>query len=432
MKRHFERSIERMQPEPTLSVEEAAILADEHSEAERAMDTTASEVERITEIAEVATDVQLVVSDVPQIGQVEQDLVAAAADMAVAGTDANAEEVLSLTDATGAVSAEGIVSALKSIWDAIVTAIKNMWVGIRHWFTTYFSTLDKNKKHAEALIKKLDGMKGFIAPEGASVDIMDTFSYGRRANGKFSSMFGTVDEQANQMRGVVVKALAAQASTIGSIGESIVHGFNEYTGADNTVAISKAVGQIATNMESYIKAIGAVYLNEKKGVTKSVNVGAMEIQVSGFNTAMARSENSVETQVALLNKVRFSVDQETNMTGNGHGVELSLAGLTPELVKQSAIGYMKFIDQLIAMRDTELKALEAKSDAVQKACEAMLGRIKPDDKVGQTLAKKLMPLATAYAHWATQPAVKLLSVSARHLNHWLSLTEKASNAFVEA
>lgn len=414
---------------PTLSVEEEAIMADEHSEAEIAMDNGINEAERIQDIADVANDATLVVSDIPEVGQVEQDLVASVADMAVAGTDASATDVLSVTNADGAVSTEGIASALKSLWDTIVSALKNMWAGIRNWLTTYFATLDRNKRHAEKLIQRLDGMRGWTASDDAKVEISDMFGYARQSLGA-KQLFGRIGVVMVEHRTMVATALETQKNVMLPLGDELIRGYKEFGQNKDMAVMTKVVQAISTQMEGYIKSLGISEDGKVRKNNASKEVAQMTIHANGYNKHITDPANSTETKIALLAKVRFSVDQDTNLIGNGRKVTMRV-DMTPDMLKADVQKDLDIINGLIKYRDNEFKQLEAKSELVQRACEAMLGTVKDGDKGTVALAKKLMPMTTAYANWATQPGIKLLSTVARHLQYWLTLSEKCANMFHE-
>jgi hypothetical protein len=149
-----------LQPTPApvvhLSAEEQAIIADEVNQHSLELTDTVAESERLGDIIISMGDVQTVVSNEPQIGQVEETLISAVADMAVAGTDANAEEVVQdlLPSAQGlsAESAvEGIRAALLRVWNAIKTMLEKMWGHIERFFTRIGDFFTGTKRRIEKL-----------------------------------------------------------------------------------------------------------------------------------------------------------------------------------------------------------------------------------------------------------------------------------------
>lgn len=428
MQRHLKARPAPAVSSPTLSVEEEAILIDEASEAGIAADAAAADLDRVAEVADVANDTMLVVDETPEVGQVEQELVNAVGEMAVAGTDESAEDVISMpTGADDKISVEGIASALKSIWDAIVTAIKNMWIGIKHWLTTYFSTLEQNKKHALSLIERLGTMKGYLANEGAMVtsSMTDIYHYTGRS---FLDLFNTAGRQEEAFNTYVLEAARAHHESMGLIGAALEYGYQNFDGM-NADQAGNFVEKIVPKLQEYAHKLK---LEQTKGdvwETKQ-KMGQMKVVVKGYSDKIADPAQSVETQIAMLCKIRFSVDQDTSF-GSNKLVSMKL-DVTPDKLLEYTKERLTFIEELLKFKGDQFKSLEAQLDKVQKSCEEMIKRVKEDNKEGSGFAKRMMPLCSAYANWATQPTAKLFSTAARHNKFWLSLFEMATNNFQKA
>jgi hypothetical protein len=427
MQRHLKARPTPAVSSPTLSVEEEAILIDEASEAGIAADAAAADLDRVAEVADVANDTMLVVDETPEVGQVEQELVNAVGEMAVAGTDEAAEDVISMpTGADDTISVEGIASALKSLWQAIITAIKNMWVGIKHWFTTYFSTLEQNKKHAQGLITRLEGMKGYTANSGAEVTsvITDIFNYG---GSSWVDFFNKAGREAEEFCTYVVEASKAQHELMGPIGSDLERVFTTYDGVE-MADVTSVIDKLGTTFNSYMKRLK---LEPKNGdFWKSDTLGNMTVTAKHYSANWALATNNVETKVAGLSKVRFDVDQKTDFaTSKGRVMKNDT---TPEMILKYVKERLVFIEQLLAFKNDQLKSLETQMEKIQKACDGMLGRIKEDNKDGIAFGKQLMGLCSAYANWATQPTAKLFGAAARHNKFFLSFYEMATNNFQKA
>lgn len=429
MKRHLYRGTDVI-PVPTLSAEELAIQADDLAEAEQNATNEADIVERVTEIAEVASDTMTVVSLTPEVGDIEQALVNAVADMAVAGTDGDPEEVISVaTDASGAISTEGIATALKSMWQAIVTAIKNMWVGIKHWLTTYFSSLEQNKKHAEALIQKLNGQKGYVPNmKTDGISITDIFNYSNTAGLNLSKLLGGPSQTNQEFQEFVIQATGVQHSVMIPMGKGLVQAYNEFDGNDSS-KLGHIVDTLVSKMGDYCKKLGLQEgLSADKG-EYAKRVAFMKVVARNWSEKISAQANSPETKVAFLGKVRFEASQMTDFESNARVMYKN--DTTPDMIRQVVESRLKFIDALLHLKNNGFKDLEREVEAVQKACEGMLNKIGEDNKQGQAEAKRLMQLSSAYSNWATQPMAKLLQLASRHNKFWLSLAEMVSNNFVE-
>lgn len=429
MQRHLK---EAAAPTPSLSVEEEAILLDEGSEAEIAFDSAGDDLERISDINDVANDTTLVVSLTPQVGQVEHDLIGAVADMAVAGTDGDPADVLAIVGDSAGLTTEGIIEALKTMWNAIITSIKNMWVGLKHWLTTYFSSLEQNKKHAEKLIERLNGMKGYTGGKG-EVKILDIFDYGGFAG--LGLMFSNVFPTEEKLDKLVIDTIDSQFRLMMPIGDGLIDGFGKMKSVPpqqgdvasmDTTDFDKAIQVVTSRLGDYCKKIG---MTAKKDSWETPVVGSMKVVAKNFSPSIADAANSELTAQAYLAKVRFVVEQSTDFSP---GQSLYVKNdVTPDMLKVQVEGRLKFINELLAIKTGKFDALEKQAEKVQKACEEMIERIKKEDSKAVSIAKSLMPLVTAYTNWATQPAAKLLSVSARHNKFWLSLFEMTVNNYVK-
>lgn len=134
MQKHFAPVV----PAPVhLSVEEQAILDDEIAEVQSEITADRQAVNRLMDTNEIIGELKETADAVPELGPIEEQLVAAATDMAVAGTDANPEELIEATPAKG-VSTEGFWSTLgdklKEIWAKIMEMILKAWDAIKRFF----------------------------------------------------------------------------------------------------------------------------------------------------------------------------------------------------------------------------------------------------------------------------------------------------------
>jgi hypothetical protein len=103
-------------PEPTvpqLSLEEQAIATDEANEKKIEMETVSNDADQLGDIIVKVGEVQTIVSNIPEIKPIDQALVASIADAAVAGTDADPEELAGSMLPDEGVSTESFTNKLK-------------------------------------------------------------------------------------------------------------------------------------------------------------------------------------------------------------------------------------------------------------------------------------------------------------------------------
>lgn len=102
-----------------LSVEEEAILADEKNEQQIESEQTTNDIEQMGDIIVKMGDVQTIVSNIPEIKPIDQALVGAVAEAAVAGTDADPEEVAGSMLPDQGVSTESFIAGVKGRMTAL-------------------------------------------------------------------------------------------------------------------------------------------------------------------------------------------------------------------------------------------------------------------------------------------------------------------------
>lgn len=185
MRRHF-------QPTPTppvsLSLEEEAIIADEVNQQINDIADTAADNERLGDIIVTMGDVETVVSNTPEIKSIEQTLIGAVADMAVAGTDADPEKLIDdMLPPDEAMSTESLADNIKETLSKLWTTIKNMmekmWSQIGNFFGHIGQFLTGTKRRVDQLESLLNANPTLTAPPGEK----PTF----KGNANLLSLYGT-------------------------------------------------------------------------------------------------------------------------------------------------------------------------------------------------------------------------------------------------
>lgn len=139
----------------TLSVEEEAILIDEQNATMMEAQAEQADADRLLDTHDILTEAQMAITTVPEIGNVEQELIAAISEMAAAGSDVDPVDVMPVPPE--GVSTEGIVDAvadrLKKLWEQIRTMINNAWEHVKKFFSNLTQALAPSKRRAEAAQK---------------------------------------------------------------------------------------------------------------------------------------------------------------------------------------------------------------------------------------------------------------------------------------
>jgi hypothetical protein len=152
--------------QPQLSLEEQAILQDEQNEVVAKLDEQNDDIDRLVDTDASIQDTVLIVDQTPELGVVEQALVGAVADAAVAGTDAEPEQVISATPE--GLASESFVSEtlerLKKIWEKIKEYLINAWKSLVEY-------LAGEKRQIEAVQKEAEKVEAFLEENKAILQL---------------------------------------------------------------------------------------------------------------------------------------------------------------------------------------------------------------------------------------------------------------------
>jgi hypothetical protein len=120
-----------------LSVEEEAIAADEISGNRIDTEKESADIDRLGDIVITMGDAQVVVSNTPEVSTIDKELVFAVGDMAVAGTDSSADNIVGQVLLDQSTSTEGFVSSVKEglvkMWEAIKAFFVKMWNNVKEF-----------------------------------------------------------------------------------------------------------------------------------------------------------------------------------------------------------------------------------------------------------------------------------------------------------
>jgi hypothetical protein len=441
---------------PTLTVEEQAILEDEHNEATANLDEAQTGIERVTDVNTVSGDVDQVISTMPQVTEVEQDLINSVNDMVVAGTDAESD-VLTETPSpeTGVIAIESIVEkgveALKKLWKAIVLAVKNLIVGVKHWFTTYFSKLDGQVKRAGELRKRLHALLNADGEVDDQVAIADILGYSGGSHFGALLAFLKVFEKSVVGMQQLPQFIFSHHDNMKKIGEQLVTLFDSvYQGSNEAHGLGgdndrtgKAGLALFKAMQDYLKQFGDVY-DDRNNKTKGLSIvrksiGNTDILVrnpvlpkaaAGNNTFSNVDAHNDWDAIKRLSEVRFDVKKAGSEFDTVMEIKLPVKGKVSEVAKEidDALAKYETVGKaFIHLRDGAMKDMTQLIEKVEAACDKMVERASTKLMDNDGSARRFTALMPAYTNWATQPGTKLCQEVARHLNFWATLYEKATN-----
>ena len=253
-----------------------------------------------------------------------------------------------------AITLEGIGSALRAFWDAIVRQVKKMWAAVKNWYLKVLDAAPRMKKRAEALAKKSSDITGAAeeksfdmgglhqlhiggkAPDPTTaIKIMKTLSVGAdgslgsETSGKYEGMFDEFDRLLESVANIDEDKLSKDIKTVGDFYSS------KLSGTDCKP------GKVQAKFEDLIKKAKAV--NDASG--GKVDGGAKRF--GDDLTVSASPELFGGKQVAVFEPNNKSLTNYT--TGNGsdfHGADITLV----RYVRNSGV---RFIDAKEKGRDID-------------------------------------------------------------------------------
>lgn len=162
MRRHIAIESASFRSFAVLSLEEEQILTAEAASDEAEIATDLAEAERVIEVSDALEDLAVVADEIGEATPAETALVEIAGDMAVAGSDVEAEEIIpSMESYRGKrIATEGIRQTAQTIWANIMQFLKKVYKKIEGFFYKMFGTIPNLRKRIEDLEKAVDAASG--------------------------------------------------------------------------------------------------------------------------------------------------------------------------------------------------------------------------------------------------------------------------------
>lgn len=140
-----------------ISCEEADVLNDEAqadlAEASGDLETA----ERLADVSDAMEDMAAIVDGVDEPTETERNLVEVAGDMAVAGSDVEAEEIMvPATESFGRPGMESIGERARQIWDKVLAMLKKIWEKIEGFFYKIFGSVPSKRRNLKSLRDAVD------------------------------------------------------------------------------------------------------------------------------------------------------------------------------------------------------------------------------------------------------------------------------------
>lgn len=419
MRRHFNLATESLNPAfENLSLEEEQILIGEVAQDQAEIANDLAETDRIIEVSDALEDLAVVADTIEEATPAETAMVEIAGDMAVAGTDIEAEEVVpSMESYRGKrISTEGLKETAMTIWKNILEFLKKVWKKIEGFFYKLFGTIPTLRKRIKDLQEQVE-KKSSAKLEEKSFKI----SSGVTA---LCVNYKPVKDEAE---------LAAAMKLFGETTEFVYSVDSEKTAKLGEDVAEKISDFDPAKGEESAKAVLALFGNGKSAIATPPGTGN-----SGYGNAGSSYEykfgGHLLGNVCLVAKT-FKND-DTSIIGSLEHVRRSGLELVPSSDKskevvsdfefktlslsacESALSAAeKILDKLEdykrgkGQKDIEKahKKLEAASEKATKAYDKLKDSSDSADRASLPYYKAMLNFNAAYARWTQQPAVPFAS-----------------------
>lgn len=174
MRRCLKLSLEALPSEigRTISLEEEQLLLADAADLASDINQELNEVDRLSDVSNALEDLAAVADQIEQASPTEIALIETAGDVAVAGTDIEAEEVIpSLESYRGKkIATETIRARAATIWKNIQQFLKSVWEKIEKFFYSIFGTIPNTRRRLQKLKEKVDGSHA-KSPRGTMFEV---------------------------------------------------------------------------------------------------------------------------------------------------------------------------------------------------------------------------------------------------------------------
>lgn len=174
MRRHLILSLESVSPVDglTISLEEEQIMMSDAADLAAEVHQELNECDRNLEISDALEDLAIIADQIEQASPVEIALIEKVGDMAVAGTDIEAEQVVpSMESFKGMrIATEGFKDTAATIWKNIQAFLKSIWDKIEKFFYNIFGVIPAIRKRLDILNEKITKAQS-RSPRGTTFEV---------------------------------------------------------------------------------------------------------------------------------------------------------------------------------------------------------------------------------------------------------------------
>lgn len=416
MRRHLNVSLESasFKTGNVISLEEEQIMLSDAADLAADVSQELNEVNRVIEVSDALEDLAVVADQIEQASPTEIALMETAGDMAVAGTDIEAEQIVpSLESYKGKrIAAEGFRQTAETVWTNIQEFVKNVYDKIEKFFYNVFGVIPNMRKRLEKLSEniKIAGNKNavgtrieFKGPEAGGA-FMDKLAIDGKIFGTDQEFLKNLNELV-EMTEYVYGANIVNRNMLGTKLAALIESFDP-------------AGDMEAQGKEFIAAV--TEYNQKQvipGPDYMSNSGSYELHRSrtllGGGTLVAKTYNSQDsTTLGVMDRLRHSGIVFDNTTGRAPNKTKGVPLLTAKSMEEAVKSLNIMLDLLEEYkRGGPSKAVEAtrkKLEAASKKAEEAYNKLKDDTPGGSSSVshyRAALNFNVAYAGWVHNPAV---------------------------
>lgn len=430
-----------------LSLEEEQDLLVEATTDEAAVNADMAQVERISDMSDALEDLAVVTDGMGEDGpsDTEAALVDTMANMAVAGTDVEATEIVPAMESFGGrklrYSSESIRDRAKAIWESIRKFLKQIWDKITSFFYKIFGTIPALRRRLEALKKSIDDNSRRVI-EDKKITISTSVSalsvdYKQPKNGEeLKKNFTTFVNEAKDI-------YTAVADSGLKLGEIVLKGLEDFDG-----------DKPAESLRGFRREFMGQFKNIKPGTTGSDLSGKRfgdELKVMGSAplmgniTIIAKIPKEVGGKdgdaptvrvLEMIRKVGFEVIQTSEKPKDSPAsfeMETCSNGTMSSLVEE-ALDLLDVLEKFQrGKRASEMKSLRGKmetaSDRLSKDMDKLAGSDEKAERDAVPYYRAMVNFNSAYARWMKDPAMPMVSHSLASIRGVMNVCQKSISAY---
>lgn len=427
-----------------LSLEEEQDLIVEAAADEAAVNNDLAQVERISDMSDALEDLAVVTDGMAEDGPTDTEaaLVDTMANMAVAGTDVEAEEIVPAMESFGGkrmrYSAESIRERAKAIWESIRKFLKQIWEKITAFFYKIFGTIPALRRRLQDLKKRIqDNSKNTIDQKKITVT---TGVASLSVNYKTP----TSDTDVRKNLSTMVTACKAVYTDILDegikMGNIVLDAINDFDPVEPDASLQKLVPALAILQKKNTSGLGftgvsgnrfgdgyeaqlsdplpgnisIVLKRAKKMPTTTTSVSSLE-ELSKFDTGIVQTSDKPKDTPSSF---------EMSTAGNAN-----MLGMVDESLEILDIleGFQR------GKRATEMKSLRGKLEtASEKASNAMKklsDSEEKEEKAAVPYYRALLNFNTSFTRWMKDPAMPMVSHSLSAIRGAMNVCQKSLSAY---